>query len=227
MDASHNLEARAPTKACDRLGNVSSIMGLKVVILGGNLAVSLAYARRRPQDVHSFTQNRRMSAVGLVKGIKFMFRWITSELNVADFDSRNCGPVPSSSQHVSQSSCPVERCESRHLKPPTTSDVIQSHAGKNKSIPYLDHCSDGQLSTASDSSSELFRVPCSRNRVLVPSKAGSVPPKVRTVEPVTVRSGRFRHNFGASPVHTGSVDHSNGAHVQLGHSWYPRGWQRV
>ena len=44
-DAIHNLAARALTKACARLGNVSIFTGLEFVMLGDKLAVTLAHAR--------------------------------------------------------------------------------------------------------------------------------------------------------------------------------------
>ena len=72
-----------------------------------------------------------------------------------DSDSRNFGPAPPS-QHVSQSSCPVERFEGRPFET-TRSVVIQSYSGKDKSIPCMELCGAGHFSTARDSSSELFR----------------------------------------------------------------------
>ena len=99
-DAIHNLEARTLAKFCDRLGNMSNYMELKVLILGDSLAVMLAYARRRAKDFHLLTQIPRMSAVGLVKGIKISFPWIPFELNVTDFDSRKYGTVRSSSHQA-------------------------------------------------------------------------------------------------------------------------------
>ena len=45
-DAIHNVEAPTPTKACDRLSNVSIFMGFTVLIVGDILAMTLAHARR-------------------------------------------------------------------------------------------------------------------------------------------------------------------------------------
>ena len=60
----------------------------------------LAYARRRAKDFRFLSQIPRMSAVGLVKGIKFIFRWIPFELSVTDFDNRKYGTVRSSSHQA-------------------------------------------------------------------------------------------------------------------------------
>ena len=70
-DAIHNLEARDLTKVCDRLGNVVSISESKVLILGDNVAVALAFSRRRANDFKLLCLIRRMCAVGLLKGSKF------------------------------------------------------------------------------------------------------------------------------------------------------------
>ena len=63
---------------------------------------------RRAEDFHLPTQIRRMSAVDFVKGIKFIFFWIPSQINIANFASRNFRQAASSSHHVSQRSCAVE-----------------------------------------------------------------------------------------------------------------------
>ena len=114
-----------------------------------------------------------MNAFGVVKVIKFMFRWIPSTRNVAHLDSRNCGPAPSSSHHVRQSLSPFERYGSG-LPGATRSDVIQSHSGKDKSIPRLTH------STARDPPANFsVSQPCSCIRVLVPWEAGTALPKTQ------------------------------------------------
>ena len=68
------------------------------------MGVTLACARQRAKVFCLVTQIRRMRAVGLVKGIKIIFRWIPPELSVADFDTRNFGTVRSSHQ-VRQRQC--------------------------------------------------------------------------------------------------------------------------
>ena len=102
------------TKACDRLGNASNFMGCKVLTLGDNLTAPLAYTRRRAKDFHVLTQIRRMSVIGLVKGIRFTCRCFPSQLNVADFDSGNLGTVRSSSHQVRQRESPVGLPTSAH-----------------------------------------------------------------------------------------------------------------
>ena len=80
-------------KACGRLGNVKTLLNSKVLILGDNLAVTLAFSRRRAKDYKPLSQLRRLVAVGLCRGLRFYFRWIPNELNVAHGDSRCFEPA--------------------------------------------------------------------------------------------------------------------------------------
>ena len=133
-DAIHNLEARSLTKTCDRLGDVTHFYNSKVLILGDNLAVTLAFARRRAKDFTLLTQVRRMCSVGLARNLKFVFRWIPSELNVADFDSRNFGDhapkpifpnsLPSAPRKPQRINCKDES--------PKSKTVVRSHFGSNE-----------------------------------------------------------------------------------------------
>ena len=45
-----NLEARSMVKICDRLGNVVPIVNQRILILNDNLAVVLAFSRKRAHD---------------------------------------------------------------------------------------------------------------------------------------------------------------------------------
>ena len=70
-DAIHNLEARALVKTSDRLGNVKSFYILKVLLIGDNLAVTLAFARRRARDFKLLIQTRRLCSIGLCRNVRF------------------------------------------------------------------------------------------------------------------------------------------------------------
>ena len=98
-DAIHNLEARATVKVGERIANVRSLGSKRILILNDNLAVVLAFSRRRAKHFPLLIQIRRMAAIALAKNLRFSYRWIPSELNVADFDSRHfedSAPKPSS-----------------------------------------------------------------------------------------------------------------------------------
>jgi hypothetical protein len=89
-EAIHLLEARSIVKISDRLANIKYLSDQRILILNDNLAVVLAFSRRRARDFKLLLQVRRIAAVSLAKDFRFAFRWIPSELNVADFDSRHC-----------------------------------------------------------------------------------------------------------------------------------------
>ena len=82
-------------KVSDRVGNVPLFFGQRVLIFGDNLAVFLAFSRRRAKHFKLLVQTRRMSAVSLAKNVRFYFRWVASEMNHADEDSRIflCSPA--------------------------------------------------------------------------------------------------------------------------------------
>ena len=82
------LEARSTVKAVERCGAVESIENRRVLVLGDNLGVASSFARRRAKNFELLLQVRRACAVGLARGIRFYYRWVPSELNVADGESR-------------------------------------------------------------------------------------------------------------------------------------------
>ena len=82
------LEARSVVKAVERMCNSKPVSSFRVLILGDNLGVILAFSRRRARDFRLLIQIRRVVALCLARGVKCYFRWIPSEFNSADFGSR-------------------------------------------------------------------------------------------------------------------------------------------
>jgi hypothetical protein len=76
------LEARAVMKAAARVGNCIPMRNVRVLILGDNLGVILAFSRRRARDFKLLVQIRRLVAIGLARGIRFHVRWIPVNLIV-------------------------------------------------------------------------------------------------------------------------------------------------
>ena len=81
------LEARALDKAAARAGNCLPADGSRILMLGDSLGVILAFPRRRARNFKLLCRIRRVVAIGLARNIKFIFRWIPSELNNADESS--------------------------------------------------------------------------------------------------------------------------------------------
>ena len=82
------LEARALAKAAARAGNCLPADGSRILMLGDSLGVILACSRRRAHNFKLMSHIRRVVAIGPARNIKFIFRWIPSELNNADESSR-------------------------------------------------------------------------------------------------------------------------------------------
>ena len=82
------LEARAMVKAAKRVSNSRTVSDLRVLILGDNLGVVLAFGRSRARKFELLIQIRRLVSLGLARGIRFYYRWVPSEFNSADFGSR-------------------------------------------------------------------------------------------------------------------------------------------
>jgi len=59
------------------------------LLLGDNLGVTLAMARKRAKAFPLLLQVRRLSAISLARDIDFSLRWVPSEFNIADLPSRN------------------------------------------------------------------------------------------------------------------------------------------
>ena len=181
-DAIHFFEARTLSKACDRHGNVSNLIGFKVFTLGDNLAVTLAYACRRATDFQFPSQIRQISAVGLVERINLIFRSIPSELNVAEFDIGNLGTVWSSSHQIRQKQCPFE------LPASTPSEATLSVASVEDKRRVALVCGLSLMDTTYKRvippASTIVSQPSRRFQTLVPMSFLS---KIRTVKPLTMR----------------------------------------
>ena len=60
----------------------------RILILCDNLAVVLAACRYRARDFKLFVILRRIASLALARDLRISFRWIPSEYNTADDDSR-------------------------------------------------------------------------------------------------------------------------------------------
>ena len=90
--------------------------------------------------------------------MKFIFRWIPSELNIADFDSRNFESIRSLSDQVRQTQRPYE-LHTNTSSEATLSVAIRNRSVKNKSDIRVRCSAVGHLSHKSDISSENNCVP--------------------------------------------------------------------
>ena len=61
---------------------------MRIVLIGDNLGVVLALARGRSADFRMLCRLREICAQSLATGVRCHFRWVPSEMNVADVPSR-------------------------------------------------------------------------------------------------------------------------------------------
>ena len=78
------LEARALVKGLHRVACSSFGRNVRQLLLVDNMAVSLAFERRRSTTFRLLIHIRRFSAIALAKNIFTATRWVPSELNSAD-----------------------------------------------------------------------------------------------------------------------------------------------
>ena len=81
-------EARSVLAAVKHMARDRSFHGRKVLILNDNLGNIPAIAKGRCSDHKLLRILRRLLAYSVAAGIKLCVRWVQSERNVADGDSR-------------------------------------------------------------------------------------------------------------------------------------------
>ena len=87
-DTIHVLEARGILGAVKHRSRDQWKHGSRVLILNDNLGVVLAISKGRCADYGLLRIIRRIAAHSLATGIRFIVRWVPSELNIADGPSR-------------------------------------------------------------------------------------------------------------------------------------------
>jgi hypothetical protein len=75
-----NLEARATVSSIERLVNCIEGCNDRVLVLGGNLTVVLAFGRCRAKDFKLLNQVRRSCACCLARNLEVCFRWCRPNL---------------------------------------------------------------------------------------------------------------------------------------------------
>ena len=93
------LGARGTVSAVERFTNCLNGCNCRVLILGDNLVVILAFGRSRARDFGLLCQVRRACACALAHDLKVSYHWLPSELNSADegrriFQSNQNQPKP-------------------------------------------------------------------------------------------------------------------------------------
>ncbi|CAE7299586.1 UPF1 [Symbiodinium sp. CCMP2592] len=87
-DTIHVLEARGVLGAVKHRSRDQMKHGTRVLILNDNLGVVLSISKGRCADYGLLRILRRIAAHSLATGIRFIVRWVPSELNIADGPSR-------------------------------------------------------------------------------------------------------------------------------------------
>ncbi|CAK0879749.1 unnamed protein product [Prorocentrum cordatum] len=83
-----HLEGRAVVKAVERVASSRAGRDGRVLLLGDNMAVTLAFSRSRARDFKLLTMIRRTAACAFARGLRFSYRWIPSEFNGSDEGGR-------------------------------------------------------------------------------------------------------------------------------------------
>ena len=84
----HVKEARGPLWALRRLCKQKVNHNLRFLMLNDKLGIVLALEKGRASDPRVLGICRRWAALCMSCGIRVRVRWIPSEINVSDFDSR-------------------------------------------------------------------------------------------------------------------------------------------
>ncbi|CAK0905694.1 unnamed protein product [Prorocentrum cordatum] len=79
-----HLEGRALIKAVERVAGIRAGHDGRALLLGGNMAVVLAFSRSRARDFKLLTMFRRAAACSFSRWLRFSYRWIPSEFNSSD-----------------------------------------------------------------------------------------------------------------------------------------------
>eukprot|EP00959_Pyramimonas_sp_CCMP1952_P367041 7687586-Pyramimonas_sp.AAC.1 len=83
-----HLEARAVLKGVERLARSQHGHDARALFVGDNLALTLALGMSRSRDFKLLTLIRRAGSLALARGLRLVFRWVSSELNSSDKGSR-------------------------------------------------------------------------------------------------------------------------------------------
>ena len=111
-DTIHVLEARGVLGAVKHRSRDHHKHGSRILILNDNLGVVLAISKGRCADFGLLRIIRRIAAHSLATGIRFVVRWVPSELNIADGPSRMW--EPQHGQIRGSKEQPKKSCEGFH-----------------------------------------------------------------------------------------------------------------
>lgn len=87
-DVIHNLEGRVALMGLRRVCRISAVHGRRVLSLTDNMAVAMSFDRGRAKDYALNVLASRAAAYQLGCNIIWMIRYVRSEANATDFDSR-------------------------------------------------------------------------------------------------------------------------------------------
>ena len=82
------LEARALVKAAGRSAHSQPVHDCRMLLLSDHLSIVLCFYRGRSRDFRLLTQIRLFASLCLARNIWISIRWIPSEFNSSDRDSR-------------------------------------------------------------------------------------------------------------------------------------------
>ena len=82
------LEARALVNTASRAADSWPVKEARVLLLGDNLAVVMAFCRYRAREDGLLVHVRRVASIALSRGISSHVRWIPNESNSGDEGSR-------------------------------------------------------------------------------------------------------------------------------------------